>query len=264
VTELDGHTFHRSNFRKIEIEPGNVSFRVDGSFLLNFAGTVIVFYFGEESEVEIPAQIQTIGPYSFSERRSLRSVSLSPLLRRIGARAFEDCCALEGIRIPSSVEEIADGAFGWCYSLSRVEFGPASRLTRIGKDAFNCCLSIQSMTLPAALEFVGDCCFNYCESLSTLCFEIPSHLREMRSLPTRSLSFVEFPDSLEVLHTSIDGKAQSLTIKFSQGSSLREIYLLVSPMPKVAHIGDRWPLRAFVHLPSHRVRHLRMNAEFAR
>ncbi len=79
-------------------------------------------------------------------------MELSEKLRRIGARAFENCTALEEILLPEGVEEIPAKAFYRCRSLRRVEL--PSTLKRIGREAFAFCRELSWIGVPdgAAVE----------------------------------------------------------------------------------------------------------------
>jgi hypothetical protein len=66
VRSMDGSCFVHSSLKEIVVESGNRFFRVNGPFLLDFAGVRIVRYFGDEIEVTIPNKTETLGYCSFA------------------------------------------------------------------------------------------------------------------------------------------------------------------------------------------------------
>jgi hypothetical protein len=223
VSDISGATFAGSYFATIEIEPGNTHFCVSGNFILDFARVSIVACFGREKKIQIPDEIETISSYGFDSCR-FDSVAFgsSPRLRLIGSYAFSACAGLRQIEIPSSVQEMDDGAFRTCEDLSLVEFQRKSELRRIGEKAFRWCPALRSLCLPSSVEVVGSSCFLCCKSLSTLTFELPSHLRELRSLPQR-LKSLAIPDSVEVFDMLWPRYDRPMTITFGEGSKLQKI-----------------------------------------
>ena len=65
--------------------------------------------------------------------------------------------------IPYGVEEIDEGAFGYCMELTEITI-PESVLT-IGNNAFHRCESLQSITVPNTIKSIGENAFSSCISL---------------------------------------------------------------------------------------------------
>lgn len=57
--------------------------------------------------------VERIGAYAFEGSRKLKKAVLSDSLKTVEIYAFADCPAMNGIRIPESVETISDYAFGY-------------------------------------------------------------------------------------------------------------------------------------------------------
>lgn len=109
---------------------------------------VIYKYTGEDTEIEIPSQIdgnQVVG---------------------IGDRAFEYCSNLMNITIPDGIKTIGDSAFYNCTSLTNIII-PKS-VTSIGKYAFQSCYSLQSVILNEGIETIADGTFEGCSNLSNI------------------------------------------------------------------------------------------------
>ncbi len=67
-------------------------------------------------ELEIGANIESIGERAFSYSHILEKVTIPDSVKRIGSAAFMQCEMLKRVFIPSSVEEIGDRAFGYYYN----------------------------------------------------------------------------------------------------------------------------------------------------
>ena len=78
-------------------------------------------YFTDLESVYIPPNVRVIRQNAFARCEVLRWVELNEGLKRIENFAFA-CCALEYIRIPSSVQDLEVHAFNECQNLLRVEF----------------------------------------------------------------------------------------------------------------------------------------------
>jgi hypothetical protein len=244
-----------SGLSRIELVSGNRHFRVRDAFLLTSDKTCL-FYFGQSSSVQIPNYIETIGPWAFAHKSFIISVFFGPrqTVRFIREAAFERCEGLQSLCLPSSVREIGESAFAGCSRLSALTFEPNCQLTRIEKQALSGCSALCSFCVPSSVEFVGRRCFSQCGQLATLSFAIPSHLRELYSLPTGAMSSVDIPDSVEVLRTTLGRGSYRLTISFGQESNVKEATF-------VDWFGGTGK-PAFVRLPANRLKILRDSQEF--
>ena len=73
---------------------------------------------------------------------------------------------LEKVIIPSTVEEIGNGAFGECDKLTCVEFNYG--LKRIGDSAFEGCTSLIEVDLPDEIESIGSEAFAGCKGIKAV------------------------------------------------------------------------------------------------
>jgi hypothetical protein len=263
VSEIDGATFRRSCFSRIEIEPGNTHFSVRADFLLDFGGVCIVFYFGSDEEVQIPDEIEKIGADSFYSKTAIRSVSFGRESRlwSFGASSFARCSSLNAIHIPSTVREIKSQTFFFCWRLTVVTFESMSELVQIEEKAFWCCPSLESLCIPSSVESIAGFCFRGCAAISTFVFECPSHLRELRSLIESPIRSLDIPDSVEVLEAMIPMRAYRCTLKFGEGSKVGWIRLGRAEPPRDCLVRVH-SVRAFVRVPAHRLKVFRCSQEF--
>jgi hypothetical protein len=177
VQSMDGRSFLFSSLREICIESGNPFFRVSWPFLLDFEGSRIVRYFGDETEVTIPRDIETLGSSSFSccDISTIRFESMSKL-SLIDRNTFSFCQYLQSISIPSSVTILHASCFAICSLLQIVSFEPDSQLVSIGDSAFRHCFALKSIVLPSRLEIIGKSCFRDCTKLESIIFASDSKL----------------------------------------------------------------------------------------
>ena len=108
----------------------------------------LVRYFGEDSKVDIPAELG------------------GKPVTSIGDCAFECCGSLTEVTIPKSVETIGDEAFCFCSNLTKVTIPEG--VTSIGEYAFAYCSSLTEVTIPKSVTSIGDRAFYDCGALATV------------------------------------------------------------------------------------------------
>ncbi len=111
-------------------------------------GAIITKYKGNDSVVEVPAEIggapvTEIGFYAFEAKYDLEEVYLPDTVTTIGEFAFSDCAALNVISIPPQLREIQRGAFAACTSLREITL-PAT-VERVMEEAFTGCASLTAI-----------------------------------------------------------------------------------------------------------------------
>lgn len=86
--------------------------------------------------------------------------SVRPGTKCICNRAFLNCCDLNAVILPQSVEQIGDRSFQGCSGLSAVDLN--NGLIKIGDSAFQGCIKLHSIYLPESLKHVGNNAFSGC------------------------------------------------------------------------------------------------------
>lgn len=109
-------------------------------YLETEAEIVITRYFGQETDVVVPSQIN------------------GKNITTVGVSAFKNCESIKTIKLPDTIQIIEDRAFGNCTKLERIEF--SENLRSIGIYAFTGCNALSSVTLPNSLETLGYLSFN--------------------------------------------------------------------------------------------------------
>jgi hypothetical protein len=220
---LDGCSLSDCGLTDIEIESGNKHFARRSRFVVDFEGVRIIRYFGEESAVLIPEEIESVGRYCFWDRRSIISFEFGANchLTAIEERGFCSCSRLSSIWIPPSVTLLATRCFSCCRSLQCITFCCDSQLQTISDSAFSECRLLTSMVIPSSVEFIGEECFLGCDSLRNFSFLFPSHIRQLFDVP---VAVSEIPDSVEEMRIRLDFRSKRRRpLKFGHTSNLNEI-----------------------------------------
>ena len=207
-------------------------------------------YSGLSVKVEIPDNVTKIGVQAFKKSKNCEIVVIPDSVTEIEKEAFVSCPATEiniptGVKairpftfymsaikeivIPEGVEEIADNAFGECYSLEKVVI--PSTCKKIGEAAFKGCSALAEVELREGLESITDYCFTGCTSLKKI--DIPDGCCELGNFAFEgctALAEVYVPDTLQFIggrvfegatKMSIVGKKGSYADKFAEEYRLR-------------------------------------------
>ena len=139
------------------------------------------------TSVTIPNSVTSIGSYAFAHCTSLTSVTIPNSVTSIGHWAFYNCSSLTSplynahcfaymptsysgaYTISEGIEQIADGAFRFCSSLTSVTI--PNSVTSIGESAFYGCSSLTSVTIPNSVTSIGERAFSVCSSLTSVFVE---------------------------------------------------------------------------------------------
>ena len=101
-------------------------------------------------QINIPENVEEVGPWAFFECNQLVQVDLPDVLRTIQEYAFSGCTRLLRINLPIGLESIGEGAFFDCSNLKYI-FLPDS-LKQVGNGIFSDC-NLSVLRIPANLTF---------------------------------------------------------------------------------------------------------------
>ena len=136
VTEITGNPVSGSeNLEAVILSENQTKFRLIDGFL-----------FDTEAGVLIMCPVDYEGSYTIPEGT-----------KAIAASAFARCAGIEKVYAPSSVAEVGEYAFAFCYSLRRAEF--AEGLEKIGASAFFFCSAMERVRLPESVNEIGELAF---------------------------------------------------------------------------------------------------------
>jgi len=213
----------------------NTQLNIVYGFVFDDTGTKIIDYVGTATNIVIPDFVTEIGESVFAYT-DITEISLPSGLEVINKEAFMGCETLTTINIPSSVNQIGDGAFKdsgltgadvyaseigdnmfyGCESLAYIWI--RSNVTRIGEQAFYYCNSlkyVKFLTRTDAWIDVGQYAFAYCEELDTIEFEENSiiHLGGYMFSNCKALRVINLPEGLESINSyAFDGCSKLIQI----------------------------------------------------
>ena len=200
-------------------------FEVDGIYYNINGNNVTVTYSGTGSkysgDVTIPAtviydgttySVTSIDNYAFQSCCDLSSITIPSSVTEIGDYAFQSCSGLISITIPNSVTSIDNYAFYDCSGLTSVII--PNSVTSIGEGAFYFCSGLTNITIPNSITSIGERAFSYCSGLTNI--TIPNSITSIGEGAfsyCSGLTNINIPNSV----TSIDNYA------FSYCSSLTSL-----------------------------------------
>ena len=133
----------------------------------------------DTTKLEIPASVMVqnhvlsvtgIGQTAF-ESLLVDSIILPPSVTTIGGWAFQNCNKLTYVNLPAMLEQIPQGCFSGCISLSKIKLPDG--ISKIGNEAFQRCNGLTDFDFPATLREVGTNAFSGCQNLERIVFNGP-------------------------------------------------------------------------------------------
>jgi hypothetical protein len=243
VEKISGSGFVTYRRIQIEIESGNPFFRVVGDFVMDSNSQKIVRYFGNDSEIDIPDSVETIGEDSFSNCRSAVHFlfGVNSKLSSIEYRSFTECGLLQSIYIPSLVTQIPDWCFHLCRSLRAVSFASDPHVRAFGSLSFSES-GLESISLPSTITLLGGACFEGCGRLAIVMFPADSKLVRIESrafYDCSSLGPICLPSSVEFVGPQCFSKCDSMThLHFSVPCRVKGLWDLPPALSGVTDIPD--------------------------
>jgi hypothetical protein len=145
VEAIAGDFAEVSGVHHVFVEDDNEYFKVVDGFLMSREGTSIVYYFGEDRDVRIGMDIETVRKSSFARCRFLRSVTFEKgsKLTAIEQFAFRRCRSLERVHFGGSCPSLGFSCFDDCEQLTEVSFESSSERLPARRDAFHGCYRLK-------------------------------------------------------------------------------------------------------------------------
>lgn len=149
----------------------------------------------DETVINVPDGVTTIGKDALCGLQSVISVTLPESLKIINDGAFYGCSSLTSVTLPGSVERLGSCAFAQCSGLNTIYLD--NKLTEIGNSAFWGCTSLESIDIPAGITKIGYNLFGSCLSLISVSLpDTVTELDERAFKECTSLAYITLPDSL--------------------------------------------------------------------
>lgn len=212
VQFVHGSAFSRCHIVSFTVCDTNCYLRVFArSFLLDCKGTRLITYFGSDSDLVIPARVQTLGEACFQRNTDVLTVRFAPSseLAVIEDSAFA-FAEIHSITLPSSFTALSGSIFlntatqCVCFSDEETDFrqvGPFlvdnARLIRyLGPN--------KDVIIPATIDVIGESAFALMETVSRVTFAPKSGLKtiESNTFAGSSLVSISLPDSVKFIDPS--------------------------------------------------------------
>lgn len=111
-------------------------------------------------------RLRTIGDYAFqSYQATLTELNLPAELDTIGNNAFANLSKLETVNAGTKVGFIGNYAFSYCSSLKNIAFHTAGKTLRTGSSLFSSCTALEDVTLDGDSLRLGDYALAFCNAL---------------------------------------------------------------------------------------------------
>ena len=138
INQLQGNPFSGcTNLTTLTVDDGNATYGSAGNMIYTKGtNTLVCVAPGLEGSVIVPANIQSIDHFAFSNCTKLESVTISNGVSSIRKTAFENCKRLTRITIPQTVSFIQDGAIWDCTNAEIVLAEGISTDINIERGAF--------------------------------------------------------------------------------------------------------------------------------
>ena len=169
VTEISQSAFNRcTSLREVALNKG-----------LRKIGPAVFWDCASLQSIAIPSTVSEIGRSAFESCNSLRTVVFSDSnkmkktaltayliqngLKKIEPNTFSDCKSLESITLPSTLTEIGERAFDRCKKLTEVELKEG--LQKINQRAFYENKALKRIVIPCTVNSIGSMAFKGCTEL---------------------------------------------------------------------------------------------------
>jgi hypothetical protein len=138
VSNIAGGFVQGSGVGDICVDSANRHFKVIDEFLVNVSETLIVCYFGNESDVRIKSSIEILGVACFAECDFVRNVTFDAgsKLKVVEANACQNCKSLERVEFGGRLPTLDFLSFADCPLLKEVLFQPPPDRLPIESTAF--------------------------------------------------------------------------------------------------------------------------------
>ena len=135
----------------------------------------------------------------------IEELEIQANVKTIGANAFKSCTKLKKVELPSTLTSIGDNAFKDCSDLTDVTFNGNPTTLTFGNGSFQNCTSLKLFSFPAGLTSIGNNAFNGCGNLT----EIVSNINDDNIFPFPSTN--AFPDNNVILYITSGTREQYAT-----------------------------------------------------
>ena len=143
--------------------------------------------------------IVAIGENAFNENKKIETLELPSTIKKIGAKAFEQCKHLTKIIFSPGLEIIDEKAFSQCKDLPELEL--PSGLTEIRGNAFLFNTKLERVIFPNTLKSVGIGSFAYCLKLTEISMQSGLERIEDMAFYSTKIEKIDIPNTVNFIGT---------------------------------------------------------------
>lgn len=125
-------------------------------------------FYKYQGTVSLPDSIEKIGSSAFYGA-NITEINIGANIVSVGEKAFSHCTKLETVNILAKNAEYKAGVFSYCSALENVYI--ADGITELGEEMFSYCTALKKVTGAKDLKKISDYMFGYCDL-----FEDPTEL----------------------------------------------------------------------------------------
>lgn len=218
-----------SHLSAITVDPLNSSFKSVDGVLFNIAGTTLLQYPANKSNVsyDVPVGVTDIAANAFSGCDLLANVTIPYSVVVVGSSAFASCSSLVSVDIPNSVVSIGSFAFDSCKSLFSISI--PNGVASIGDYAFAHCTGLTNVAVSETVTSIGYGSFIDCPSLSNIAVDTNNSLYMSEHgvlFDVAGTKLIRYPSNKPELSYQIPNTVTNIGANaFSQSTSLTNVFI---------------------------------------
>lgn len=155
----------------------DLTWQLNSSGVLSISGSGKMSDYSEDStapwysnrstikSISISNTLTHIGSYAFSDCTELTNISVSSQVTSIGRYAFRNCTNLSGAKLSDNILTLSDGVFSGCKALRSITL--PNKITKIN-DCMFYDSGIEEIVVPDSVKRIGDSAFAYCFALKSI------------------------------------------------------------------------------------------------
>ncbi|MDR1246236.1 MAG: leucine-rich repeat domain-containing protein [Clostridiales Family XIII bacterium] len=223
-------TKNRRNLKNIVL-PDTVTVIENGSVSAGASAISIpsdgAFSYSQLESITLPQGLTEIGGFAFGYCQGLTTCNISgsaiSALNTIGIGAFNECSALETIKLPPGLTTVKGFAFDGCSSLNDITL-PAM-LEPLGNFAFSDCESLSSISIPASWTTIPRGMLAGCKNITSISIPDTVNLISRDAFANTGLTSVTIPASVTALDAYVFENCAALEhVEFAGGTAVSDIY----------------------------------------
>lgn len=154
------------NLTEIRVADGNKNYSTVDKFMCTKDGKTLIYGINQ-SEVTIPAGVETIAGYAFYQMINVAKLNLGNV-KKIGDAAFYYCKGINQLTMSEKLEEVGEKCFVFCQSIPSLELPASVRVLKA--EAFSSCTGMQTVRISEGVTDIGKQAFNFCSQLRQINF----------------------------------------------------------------------------------------------